>query len=168
TNNERTGIRVVIGQGVPNPAIVIVSGDSIATNGDLSGGTAYDDDAGILIDLQGAGIPAIDISCNVISINGVPGIQLAHTAYPDIHYNSIWGNERGKIGNRFNIRLADEFGGGGPTVDARNNWWGGPYADPADSVTIKQTIRDADDGDFTMVRVLIDPWLNAWPDDNCK
>jgi len=71
TNNERTGIRVSRGPGVAFPNQVIIQGDSISVNGDISGATPYEDDAGILINIDDPdGLATIDISCNEISRNG--------------------------------------------------------------------------------------------------
>jgi hypothetical protein len=169
TNNTRTGIRVSRGPGVDVPNQVIIMGDSIAVNGDLSGATPYEDDAGILIDVDDPdGLANIDISCNEISRNGVPGIQLANATYPDIHHNAIFRNELGKSGNRYNIVLAEGYGGNSATVSARENYWGAPYSAPADSVEIKLSIRDGDDGvPGVTATVIIGPWLNDWPDAIC-
>ncbi|UCG52611.1 MAG: right-handed parallel beta-helix repeat-containing protein [Candidatus Latescibacterota bacterium] len=169
TDNNRTGIRIKRGPGVDVPETVVISGDSIAVNGDLSGATPYDDDAGILIDIDDpVGTASIDISCNEISRNGTTGIQLANAVYPFIHHNAIFGNERGKSGERFNIRLTNNFGGVIPTIDARNNYWGAPFTNPAaDSTTIKRSIRDVEDAAGITVRVLIYEWLNEWPTPQC-
>jgi parallel beta-helix repeat protein len=149
---------------------VTIRGDSLAVNGDISGATPYEEDAAILIDIDDpTGSANIDISCNEISRNGVPGIQLANATYPDIHHNAIFGNERGKSGTRHNIILAENFGGFSPTVNARSNYWGAPYTDPADSVIIKGTILDGDSGaPGVTALVIVGPWLNDWPDSNCQ
>jgi hypothetical protein len=171
TNNNKTGIRIKRGPGVDNPDEVSIRGDSIAVNGDISGSSVYVDDAGIVIDMQDPyGGSSIDLSCNEISRNGVPGILLVNAVYPAIHNNGIFGNERGKSGANFNIRLADDFGGFVPTLDARGNYWGAPFTDPADSVLIKNTIRDIDTapGAGITVRVIFEPWLGDWAKANCQ
>ncbi len=164
TNNERTAIRVE--SGVLLPESVIIRGDSIAVNGDLSGSTPYEDDAAILINLDDPfGTVYIDISDNEISRNAFPGMQLTNAVFPFVHHNAIFANEFGKSGTRFNIRLTDDFGsqGGQDTIDARCNYWGGFYPNPADSVMIKAGIRDADDNATILVDVIVTPWLSQWP-----
>jgi len=171
TNNNKTGIRIKRGPGVDNPEQVFIRGDSIAVNGDMSGGTVYVEDAGIVIDIDDpSGATNIDISCNEISRNGVPGILLVNAVYPSIHNNGMFGNERGKTGVNFNIRLDDGFGGVSPTLDARDNYWGAPFPDPADSLLIKQNIRDIDKapGAEITVRVIVGPWLGDWPAASCQ
>lgn len=171
TNNKKTGIRIKRGPGVDNPEQVFIRGDSIAVNGDMSGGTVYVEDAGIVIDIDDpSGRADIDISCNEISRNGVPGILLVNAVYPSIHHNGMFGNERGKTGANFNIRLDDGFGGIPPTLDARNNYWGAPFPDPADSLLIKKNIRDIEKapGAGITVQVIVGPWLGDWPDASCQ
>jgi hypothetical protein len=170
TNNRKTGIRLKRGPGVDNPDQVVIRGDSIAVNGDISGAAVYTDDAGIVIDIDDPfGLSDIDISCNEISRNGVPGILLKNAVYPAIHQNGIFGNERGKTSSNFNIRLADNFGGNPTTLDARKNYWGAPFPNPADSLMIKQTIRDIDKapGAGITTRVIIGPWLGDSSEAGC-
>lgn len=166
TNNTRTAIRIE--SGVLVPESVIIRRDSIAVNGDLSGSTPYEDDAGILINLDDPfGMVSIDIYENEISRNGLPGIQLANAVFPIIHNNAIFSNELGKPGTRFNLRLVDEFGSvtGPDWIDARCNYWGGVYPNPEDSVMVKAGIRDGDDNTTINATVTVTPWLSGWPPD---
>jgi hypothetical protein len=171
TNNTRTGIRIEKGIGTEPPSQVVIQGGNITFNGDIATHTPNEDEAGILISLDDPnGSADIQIFCNEISNNGVPGIQLINAVYPDIHHNAIYRNERGNAQPRLNLRLANDFGGVETTLFTRENYWGAPYDDPADSVFIKETIRDVDDGAGTgiTVQVIVDPWLHAWPDVNCQ
>jgi hypothetical protein len=164
TNNERTAVRI---QSITAlPASVIIREDSISFNGDASGGTPYEDDAGILIDLDDPlGTASIEITGNRISHNAFPGIQLDSAIFPVIHHNAIFSNELGQSGNRFNIYLTNDFGsqGGADWIDARCNYWLGAYPNPADSVLIKQGIRDAENHTSILVDVFVTPWLSEWP-----
>jgi hypothetical protein len=168
TNNVKSGIRVG-GPAVSTlPDSVLIWGDSLAVNGDISGQTPYTDQAAIYIDIPDYSRDSeIQILDNKISRNGFPGIQLARACYPKIHSNSIFSNELGKAGQRYNIRLDNNFGVGGPqdTIGAQQNYWGAPFTNPAtDSLLIKQMIRDSEDGvGGIMVRLLIYPWLSAAP-----
>jgi parallel beta-helix repeat protein len=167
TNNVKSGIRIGGLTVTPLPASVVISGDSLAVNGDISGETPYTDQAAIYIDIPDYSRKTeIQILDNKISRNGFPGIQLVRASYPEIHDNSIFSNELGKAGPRYNIRLENSFGVGGPqeTIDAQQNYWGAPFTNPAsDSLLIKQMIRDSEDGAGIAVRVLIYPWLSAVP-----
>jgi hypothetical protein len=50
-------------------------------------------------------------------------------------------------------------GGVQTTLDARYNYWGAPFTNPAtDSLLIQQMIRDSGDNGTIAVRVLIYPW----------
>ena len=168
TNNVKSGIRIG-GPAVSTlPDSVVISGDSLAVNGDISGQTPYTDQAAIYIDIPDYSRDSeIQILDNKISRNGFPGIQLVKACYPKIHNNSIFSNELGKAGQRYNIRLENNFGVGGPqdTIGAQQNYWGAPFTNPAtDSLLIKQMIRDSEDGvGGIMVRLLIYPWLTVAP-----
>jgi parallel beta-helix repeat protein len=165
TNNVKSAIRLIRLAGLDAPASVVIENDSIAANGDVSGSTPYVNQAAIYIDMPDTlGTCDLQITNNEISRNGFPGIQLVNASFPVIQYNTIFGNELGKDSQRFNIRLDDGFGGGAAgTIDARHNYWGAPYANPADSTAIRQMIRDSEDVGNITVRVAIDPWLNARP-----
>jgi len=167
TNNVKSGIRIGGPAASTLPDSVVISGDSLAVNGDISGQTPYTDQAAIYIDIPDYSRKTeIQILNNKISRNGFPGIQLVRASYPEIHDNSIFSNELGKAGPRYNIRLENSFGVGGPqeTIDAQQNYWGAPFTNPAsDSLLIKQMIRDSEDGAGIAVRVLIYPWLSAVP-----
>jgi hypothetical protein len=171
TNNEKSGIRIVRGVGVAKPVNVVITGDSLAVNGDVTGQTAYRDQAAIFIDMPDTNaVTPIEISHNEISRNGTPGIQLVTGVFPEIHQNLIFGNEFGKAGTRYNIILGEYggngFGGGSypDIVDARDNYWGGSYAE-ADSSTIRATIRDSENPGGVPIDalVVIYPWLNVEP-----
>ncbi len=165
TNNVKSGIKILRLPGLPLPASVVISNDSIAVNGDLSGATPYVDQAAIYIDFRDqTGSVAIDINHNDISRNGFPGIQLVNSVYPAIDSNSIYFNELGKSGSRYNIRLDDNFGGSIGSIDARDNYWGAAFTNPeVDSLFIKEGIRDFEDDPSITVRVLFYPWLHAKP-----
>jgi parallel beta-helix repeat protein len=165
TNNVTSGIRILRLPGLQLPPMIEIRNDSIAFNGDLTGGTPYTDQAAIYIDIPDPdGVVPIEIHQNQISRNGFPGIQLVNASYPVINSNSIFFNELGKSGVRYNIRLDDDFGGSIGTIDARSNFWGGAFTNPAvDSLTIKAGIRDGEDDPSITVNVLIYPWLNASP-----
>jgi parallel beta-helix repeat protein len=165
TNNLKSGIRVEPISDLSLPASIVVSNDSIAVNGDVSGSTPYVQDAGIYIAMADTfGTCDIQITNDEISRNAFPGIHLVNASRPIIQYNSIFANELGKTTQRYNIRLEDSFGGGVPrTIDARQNYWGAPYANLADSTEIRLMIRDHEDLGNITVRVAIDPWLNAKP-----
>jgi parallel beta-helix repeat protein len=169
TNNSKTGIRIIRGTATPLPwDPVVISGDSIATNGDDTGQLTYTDQAAIYIDVDDGGdidISTIDINHNEISRNYLPGIQLARASYPKIHDNSIFSNElKKKTDPKYNIKLDNNVGGSRETIDARQNHWGEGFTNPAtDSLLIKQMIRDSEDSATITARVLIYPWLNVWP-----
>jgi len=168
TNNGGSGIHIG-GTGIATlPDSVVIRGDSLAVNGDISGSTVYTDQAAIYIDISDySSNSVIQILENTISRNGFPGIQLARASYPEIRDNSIFSNELGKTGQRFNIWLDNEFGGASPqdsTISAQLNYWGAPYTNTAtDSLVIKQMIRDSEDSERVNARVLIYPWLHAAP-----
>jgi parallel beta-helix repeat protein len=167
TDNVKSGIRIG-GPAVSTlPDSVVISGNSLALNGDISGATAYTNQAAIYIDIPDySRDSAIHILDNEISNNGFPAIHLVRACYPEIHNNSVFDNERGKVGQRYNIRLQNGFGVGGPqdTLGARQNYWGAPYTTPAtDSLVIKQTIWDSEDAAGIAVRVIVYPWLHAAP-----
>ena len=107
----------------------------------------------------------VRIEDSEISRNGFPGIVLRDVFSPTIDNNGIFGNMVGQSGQRFNLRVEAPFGSITVTnVDARNNYWGAPYPNPADSMTKKLGIFDErDPGNVASVPVLIDPWLNANP-----
>jgi parallel beta-helix repeat protein len=165
TNNVKSGIKIIRLPGLPLPQFVQISNDSIAVNGDLSGATPYIDQAALYIDfIDQAGIVPITIDHNDISRNGFPGIQLVNASYPEIDHNAIYFNELGKSGTRYNIRLDNNFGGSIGSIDARDNYWGAAYTNPAvDSLFIKEGIRDIEDDASITVRLLIYPWLHARP-----
>ena len=166
TNNVRSGIRIECSSNVHFPPTVVVSNDSIAVNGDVSGSTPYVDQAAIYIDMADSFATSdIQITNNEISRNAFPGIQLVGASYPDIYSNSLFSNELGKTSQRYNIRLDNGFGGGASgVIDARENYWGAPFTNPAvDSLLIRQMIRDNEDVGSITVRVAIYPWLNAKP-----
>lgn len=167
TNNVKSGIRIGGLPVTPLPASVVISGDSLAVNGDTSGQTPYTDQAAIYIDIPDYSRDVeIEILNNTISRNGFPGIHLVRACYPEIHNNSIFSNELKKAGQRYNIRLENNFGVGGAqdTIGAQQNYWGAPFTNPAtDSLLIKQMIRDSEYGAGIAVRVLIYPWLSAAP-----
>ncbi len=162
-NNVNSGIKIrkIV---EPLPATVVISGDSITSNGDLTGQTPYVDQAGVYIDIPDVdGLSAITISGNEISFNGVPGIHLVSSCYPIMNNNTIFANELGKSGTRYNIKLEKNFGGKSDTLDAALNYWGGSYPPATGEALIKQMIRDSEDDGSIGVRVVVDPWLNAKP-----
>ena len=166
TNNVKSGIRINSASNLNLPPTVVISNDSIAVNGDVSGATPYVDQAAIYIEMPDTFATSdIQITNNEISRNAFPAIQLVGASRPDIRYNAIFSNELGKTTQRYNIRLDDGFGGGvSGMIDARDNYWGAPFTNPAvDSVLIRQMIRDSEDVGSISVRVAIDPWLNAKP-----
>jgi len=167
TNNVRSGIRIECSSNIHFPPTVVVSNDSIAVNGDVSGATPYVDQAAIYIEMADSFATSdIQITNNEISRNAFPAIQLVGASRPDIRDNAIFFNELGKQTiPRFNIRLDDGFGGGvSGMIDARQNYWGAPYTNPAtDSLLIQDAIRDSTDVRSISVRVAIYPWLNAKP-----
>lgn len=170
TNNLKGGIRVEPISDLSLPPSIVVSNDSIAVNGDVSGSTPYVQDAAIYIAMADTlGTCNIQITNNEISRNAFPAIQLANASYPEIHVNSLFGNNRGKDDTpsnpNFEIRLDNGFGGDvSGMIDARENYWGQPYTNPAtDSLIIQDAIRDSSDVGSIAVRVAIFPWLNAKP-----
>jgi parallel beta-helix repeat protein len=165
TNNVRSGIRIECSSNIHFPPTVVVSNDSIAVNGDVSGSTPYVDQAAIYIDMADSFATSdIQITNNEISRNAFPGIQLVNASYPAIHSNAIFFNELGKTTQRYNIRLDNGFGVGvSGMIDARQNYWGAPFTNPADSAAIRLMIRDSEDVGNITVRVAIYPWLNAKP-----
>ncbi len=162
TNNAGSGIRIGGPAVTTQPDSVVISGDSLAVNGDLSGSTPYTDQAAIYIDIPDYYRDSvIQILGSEISLNGFPGIQLVRASFPEVHGNRIFSNELGKATQRYNIRLDNGFGVGGvqTTLDARYNYWGAPFTNPAtDSLLIQQMIRDSGDNGTIAVRVLIYPW----------
>lgn len=165
TNNAQSGIRVIRPPATDVPALVAITYDSIAANGDLTGSTPYVNQAAIYVDIPDTlGECDFKIAHNEISRNGVPGIQLVSACYPAIDSNSVFANELGKTSQRYNIRLDDGFGAGvAGMIDARWNYWGSAYPNLADSVAIRRMIRDSEDVGNITVRVAIDPWLHAKP-----
>jgi hypothetical protein len=168
TDNVMSGIRIG-GPAVSTlPDSVVISGNSLALNGDISGATSYTDQAAIYIDIPDySRDSAIRIRYNEIANNGFPAIHLVRACYAEIDSNAIFSNERGKIGQRYNLRLQNGFsvGGSQTTLNATQNYWGAPYTNPAtDSLLIKQTIWDSEDAPGAIaVRVLVYPWLHAAP-----
>ena len=167
TTNQslKSGVRINSVSNLSFPPTVVISNDSIAVNGDVSGSTPYVDQAAIFIDMADSFATSdIQITNNEISRNAFPAIQLVNASYPDIRSNAIFFNELGKATQRFNIRLDDDFGGAFGMIDARENYWGAPFTNPAtDSLLIRQMIRDSEDVGNITVRVAIYPWLNAKP-----
>lgn len=166
TNNVRSGIRINTVSDMNFPPTIVISDDSIAANGDVSGATPYVDQAAIFIQMADTFATSdIRITNNEISRNAFPAIQLVDASYPDISSNALFSNELGKTTQRFNIRLDDGFGEGVPgMIDARDNYWGSSFTNPAkDSLLIRQGIRDSEDVGNITVRVAIYPWLNAKP-----
>ena len=169
TNNEKSGIRIQRIIELDEPMTVDIRGNRIALNGDTSGETVYTDQAGIYIDLPDPlRLADIQIMENYISFNGVPGIHLEHedAVYPEIHQNEIRSNEFGKDTDtepRWNIKLGEGFSGVVPTIDARDNYWGGAVAEE-DSMIIKNAILDSERrANWCNVLVVIYPWLNIEP-----
>ncbi len=165
TNNVKSGIRLVRLAGLDVPGLVVIANDSIAANGDVSGSTPYVNQAAIYVDMPDTlGTCDFQITNNEISRNAFPGIQLVGASDPTINSNSIFANELGKTTQRYNIRLDDGFGGGVTgIIDARQNYWGAAYSNPADSTAIRLMIRDSEDVGNITVRVAVYPWLNAKP-----
>jgi parallel beta-helix repeat protein len=165
TNNLKSGIRLLRLAGLDVPATVVISNDSIAANGDVTGSTFYVDQAAVYVDMPDTlGVCDFQITYNEISRNGFPGIHLVNASFPIINHNTIFGNELGKSSQRFNIRLEDGFGGDvADTIDARHNYWGTLYPNAVDSTAIRLMIRDSEDVGNITVRVAIDPWLNTKP-----
>jgi parallel beta-helix repeat protein len=165
TNNLKSGIRVEPISDLSLPPSIVVSNDSIAVNGDVTGSTPYVQDAGIYIAMADSDLTCdIQITNNEISRNAFPGVHLVNVSRPALQNNSIFANELGKTSQRYNVRLEDGFGGGAPgTIDARQNYWGAAYASAADSTDIRLMIRDSEDVGNITVRVAIDPWLHAKP-----
>jgi parallel beta-helix repeat protein len=165
TNNVKSGIRINSVSNINFPPTIVISNDSIAVNGDVSGATPYVDQAAIYIEMADTfAISDIQITNNEISRNAFPAIQLVNASYPAIHSNAIFSNELGKTAQRYNIRLDDGFGEGvSGMIDARDNYWGAPFTNPADSAAIRLMIRDSEDVGNITVRVAIYPWLNAKP-----
>jgi parallel beta-helix repeat protein len=165
TNIVKSGIRLFRLAGLDVPGLVVIANDSIAANGDVSGSTPYVDQAAIYVDMPDTlGTCDFRITGNEISRNGFPGIQLVSASDPIIHNNAIFANELGKASQRYNIRLDDGFGGDVTgMIDARQNYWGAAYSNPADSAVIRLLIRDSEDVGNIKVRVAIDPWLHAKP-----
>ena len=165
TNNVKSGIRLVRLPGLDVPGLVVISNDSIAANGDVSGSTPYVNQAAIYVDMPDTFRTCdFQIKNNEISRNAFPGIQLVGASYPTVSNNAIFANELGKTSQRYNIRLDDGFGGGVTgMIDARQNWWGAAYPSAEDSTAIRVMIRDSEDVGNITVRVAIDPWLNTKP-----
>lgn len=164
TNNTRDGIRVVGASGGP-PASVSILRDSIAVNGDLTGQVQYqNNEAGIHIDIHNSlGNINVTIRDCEISRNGFPGIALLDVLDPVIDNNGIFGNMLGRGGTRFNLVVAPPFGSIYVThIDARNNYWGFPYPNPADSTQIHDGIFDNKDNSSS-VPVWVTPWLSTNP-----
>lgn len=161
TNNVKSGIRIG-GPAVSTlPDSVVIRGDSLSVNGDISGETPYTDQAAIYIDIPDySRHSSITIQETEISRNGFPAIQLVRASYPLIHDNSIFSNQLGKDGQRYNVWLNNEFGDGGAqdTISAELNYWG-----VTDSVEIGKMIRDSDDSDRVKARLLFSPWLHTAP-----
>ena len=167
TNNVNSGIKVWK-IATPLPLNVVITGDTITLNGDLTGETPYVDQAGVYISMPDRNArSAINISGNEISYNGFPGIHLVGACYPVIHDNVISANRSGTPGSDYgyNIKLENGFGAGGvaDTIDAKGNFWGGDYPLDTGEALIKEMIRDIDDGAGIVVRVLVVPWLHARP-----
>ena len=165
TNNLKSGIRVEPISDLSLPPSIVVSNDSIAVNGDVTGSTPYVQDAGIYIAMADSDLTCdIQITNNEISRNAFPGVHLVNVSRPALQNNSIFANELGKTSQRYNVRLEDGFGGGAPgMIDARQNFWGAAYTNLTDSTEIRLMIRDSEDVGNITVRVAIDPWLHAKP-----
>jgi hypothetical protein len=43
------------------------------------------------------------------------------------------------------------------------NFWGGPYSPVNGESLIKDMIRDSEDDATVQVRVIVSPWIDAWP-----
>jgi hypothetical protein len=163
TNNVNSGIKIHK-LAKPLPTMVEISGDTIAWNGDLTGKTPYVDQAAVYISLPDSlATSAITLNGNDIYFNGVPGIQLVGACFPIMNYNTIYANELGKTGTRYNIKLDNGFAGAHDTIDATSNYWGGAYPPATGEALIKEMIRDSEDSGTIKVRVLVTPWLDVEP-----
>jgi parallel beta-helix repeat protein len=138
TNNVKSGIRIDENASQTHD-VFIIRGDSIATNGDISGQTAYvGGEAGISINLvDPQGLNSIEIRDNHISRNGFPGIRLTNVSFPVIKQNAIFGNWR--EGSIINLRLEPPYNAAGTSsiLDATENYWA-----QDDSASVAATVFD--------------------------
>jgi parallel beta-helix repeat protein len=158
TNNVKSGIRIddTVSQ---VHDIFVIRGDSIATNGDISGQTAYaNGEAGISINLvDPQGLNSIDIRNNHISRNGFPGIRLTNTSFPVIKQNSIFGNWR--EGSIINFRLEPPYAAGMDNhLDVTLNYWA-----QLDSASVAATVFDRLDNNDVETFVDFVPFLDSEP-----
>lgn len=159
TNNTKSAIRVDESiRGLP--AFITLRRDTIAFNGDTSGQTSYTDgEAGVSLNLLDPDwlVPITITGCN-IARNGYPGVRLTGAMGPVIQGNSIYGNQFGSAGNRFNLRLEPGFTGPGTTsyLAMTNNYWAW-----TDSVSIHNQIFDRSDGFQSETFVYVTPWSNT-------
>ena len=119
--------------------------------------------SGIALDLMDTGQQAqIDIRYSEIRFNVEHGITLANSVFPDIHYNSFFGNGAGSQFSLNSIYLFSGYPGGAAVtqLDATCNFWGAPVTNVS---TIEAFVRDQQDTGTVGTDVILEPWSNQNP-----
>jgi len=150
TNNASVGVGITSLTALPDS--VVIRNSSISINGNR----------GIEMDLRDPGQQVdIVVEYNMFEFNFTHGIYLTNNVFPQIHYNHFDAN--GLSGGLSNLRLQFPYPRPGvtfPTLDATNNYWGGPFSDQA---AVDAGIHDSLDDSRLGTRVQSDPWLQSSP-----
>ncbi|HXV14166.1 MAG TPA: right-handed parallel beta-helix repeat-containing protein [Candidatus Krumholzibacteria bacterium] len=102
------------------------------------------------------------IEYSEVRFNAEHGITLENAVFPEIHFNSFFGNGAGSTSGLNSIWLVNGYPGGASVteVDATCNFWGAPVTNQS---VIDAVVRDNTDTGAVGARVVTSPWSNENP-----
>jgi hypothetical protein len=143
------------GDGLAIAAVASVP-DSVLVQGST---LSFNNGSGIRMDLNDTSKSAfIDVQYNDFQFNSTHGISLAHSVFPQIHFNNFRGNGDSSVSSLY---LQSGYPGVAQAeLDATCNFWGSASAQQS---TIDIGIHDSLDQGTVQTRVKSCPWLNSNP-----
>jgi hypothetical protein len=102
------------------------------------------------------------IEYSEVRFNAEHGITLENAVFPEIHFNSFFGNGAGSQSGLNSIWLFSGFpvGSSITEIDATCNFWGAPVSSQS---VIDAVVRDMQDTGTVGARVVTNPWSNENP-----